>query len=181
MLGSLPFCLRSIWIVHRCCSIWIVHRHTILLAAPRARFAQKIDTSWQYQELITQANRFFCSRKVYKLLSQPLASRYGTLYLRCACMGWVIRKRPKEVQVKFNSNTTRRGDFVRSRHPHGRTFCQPSIPDAVHYSTPIPPSLATKASPPDGVSAPLSRGPKRARECVCLPSPGPTEAINTPP
>jgi hypothetical protein len=45
MLGSLPFCLRSIWIVHRCCSIWIVHRHTILLAAPRARFAQKIDTS----------------------------------------------------------------------------------------------------------------------------------------
>jgi hypothetical protein len=44
-----------------------------------------------------------------------------------------------------------------------RTFCQPSIPDPVHYSTPVPPSLAAKASPADGVSAPLSRGPDPRR------------------
>ena len=52
---------------------------------------------------------------------------------------------------------------MRSYHPHGRTFCQPSIPDPVHYSTPVPPSLAAKASPADGVSAPLSRGPDPRR------------------
>jgi hypothetical protein len=34
---------------------------------------------------------------------------------------------------------------MRSNHPHGRTFCQPSIPDPVHYSTPVPPKSSSQS------------------------------------